>query len=155
MKVLIVTACGAKKNSMPMPAYALYKSARIKAVFNRRKACDMAILSSKYGLVKAQDIIEPYEQVMDEKRALELIPSVAEHLEEYDYIIFFKGGARRAYLNCIRAACSKIGKTLISFGFANMGGINNLPMIIDLVKRGGLDNLPKLEHLDVWKFSDD
>ena len=153
MKILIVTACGAKKNPRPLPAYKLYKSARIKAVYNRRSGCDMGILSAEYGLVRAHDVIEPYERLMDEERAEELAPFVAEKLKEYDCIIFFKGGARKAYLSCIKAACKKAGRTLVALGYANMGGINDLPKATYLAKREKFGDLSKIEHLDVWDFS--
>jgi hypothetical protein len=152
MKVLIVTVCGAKKNPRPMPAYKLYKSARIKAVYNRRSGCDMGILSAEYGLVRAHDVIEPYERLMDEKRAEELAPFVAEKLKEYDCIIFFKGGARKTYLSCIKAACKKIGRTLVALGYANMGGINDLHKVIELIKLRRYSEIPRIEHAEVYEF---
>ena len=151
MKILIVTACGAKKNPSPMPAYKLYKSARIKAVYNRRSGCDMGILSAEYGLVRTHDVIGPYERLMDEKRAEELAPFVAEKLKEYDCIIFFKGGARKAYLSCIKAACEKIGRTLVALGYANMGGINNLPKVTELVKQARWKDILKIENVEIYR----
>ena len=50
---------------------------------------------------------------------------VAKKLENYDCIIFFKGGARKAYLHCIKNAAQKAGKPLVTLGYANMGGIND------------------------------
>lgn len=151
MKVLIVTACGAKKNPGPMPAYKLYKSSRIKAVCNRRCGSDMCILSAEYGLVDAHKTINPYERVMDERRAEELVPSVAEKLKSFDCVIFFKGGSRRAYLSCIRAACKKARRTLVTLGYANMGGINDLPKVIELIKHRRYDEIPKIEHAKVHR----
>lgn len=142
MKILVLTACGGKKKNRSMPAYKLYRSSRIKAVYNRRCGHDMGILSAQYGLVNAQEIIEPYARVMDEKRALELIPSVAEKVKDYDCVVFFKGGARKSYITCIRGACDKAKKALRLLGFANMGGINDLPQVIKICKsRGGPKSL--------------
>ena len=129
--ILIVTACGAKKHSEPMEAYKLYKSARIKAVYNRRQGCDMAILSAKYGLVDVHDIIEPYDEVMCENRSYELSTLIVNDLIKYDYIIFYKGGAKKSYVICIENACRKAKKPLITFGYANMGDINLLPKILN------------------------
>ena len=152
VRILVATACGAKKNPRPMPAYKLYKSTRIKAVYNRRSGCDMSILSAEYGLVGAHEVIGPYERVMDEQRARELIPSVAEKLKSCDCVIFFKGGARKAYLSCIEAACQKAGKALVSLGFANMGGINDLPEVIKLVRQRRLEEIQKINHATIYKF---
>lgn len=149
MKVLLVTACGDKKNSGPMPAYKLYKSSRIKAVYNRRCGSKMCILSAEYGLVDAHKTIKPYERVMDEQRSKELQPSIAKKLQSYDCIIFFKGGARKAYLSCIRAVCEKTGKILVTLGFANMGGIKDLPLIIELLHKKKLDEISKIEHVNI------
>ena len=145
-----MTACGAKKNSEPKLAYKLYKSARIKAVYNRRSGCDMGILSAEYGLVRAHEVIEPYERLMDEKRAEELASSVSENLQSYDCIIFFKGGARKSYFSCINAACDKARKTLVTLGFANMGGINDLPKVIELAKQGKWTDIIKIENVNVY-----
>ena len=153
MKVLIVTPCGAKKNPEPMQAYRLYKSSRIKAVYNRRSGSDMCILSAEYGLVNAHETIKPYERVMDVRRTEELVPSVARKLKNYDCVIFFKGGAREVYLSCIKVACQKAGKTLVSLGYANMGGINDLPKVITFMKKKELKEIRKIKHAEVIKPS--
>ena len=150
---MIVTACGAKKNPGPMPAYKLYKSSRIKAVYNRRSGSDVCILSAEYGLVNANKTIKPYERVMDERRAEELVPSVTKKLKNYDCVVFFKGGAREAYLSCIKAACEGAGKTLVTLGYANMGGINDLPKVINFVKKKRLKEIRKIKHAEVIKLS--
>jgi hypothetical protein len=152
MKTMIVTACGERKNPMPMLAYKLYKSSRIKAVYNRGGSLDMYILSAEYGLVSAYEVIGPYERLMDEQRAEELVPSVAKRIQDYDCVIFFKGGARKAYLSCIKAACDKARKTLVTFGYAHIGGINELPKILGLLREGGLNGLTGIEHLEVFLY---
>lgn len=131
LKILIVTGCGVSKHSEPMEAYKLYKSSRIKAVYNRKQGCDMCILSAKYGLVDAEKVIGPYEKVMDEKRASELMPSILEKISKYDYVILFKGGTKQIYQKCIENACKIAEKPLIQFGYAHMGEINKLTSIIE------------------------
>lgn len=148
MKILVLTACGGKKRQEAMPAYKLYKSARIKAVYNRRCGHDMGILSSRYGMVNAHEIIEPYERVLDENRVVEMIPQVTEKIRDYDCVVFFKGGARGIYLTCIAKACEKAGKSLVTFGFANMGGINDLPKILRILNRSSHESEREIEHLD-------
>lgn len=149
-RIALITACGAKKRSQPMKAYKLYRSPRIKAIHNRRANTDMYILSAEYGLVGAHEEIEPYDRVMDEQRAQELVPFVAKKLKIYNYVIFFKGGARKAYLNCIRAACNKARKTLVTVGFANMGGINELPVIIDLLNNNQLKKIRNMQDKKIY-----
>ena len=109
-----------------MPAWKIYKSSRIKAVYNRRKEHDMYILSAQHALIPADKVIEPYNRVMDEKRCQELIPQLKPILKQYDAVVFFKAGARKLYEQCIRTACEQENVKLISFGNGFMGGINDL-----------------------------
>lgn len=151
-RIALITACGAKKNPQPMEAYKLYRSSRIKAVYNRRGSSDMYVLSAEYGLVGAHEKIEPYERVIDEKRAQEMVPTVTQKLKIYDYVIFFKGGARKAYFYCIRESCKRLGKTLVTLGYAFMGGINDLPKIISMLMRGDWEKIRKIDHVDIFNF---
>jgi len=134
-RILVVTACGRKKHDKPMPAWKLYKSPRIKAVYNRSQGCDFAILSAKYGLVEADRIITPYEQVMTKERAEELLEQVTAKVEKYDYVIYYRGGARKEYLECIQEACRSTKRTLLVLGYANLGGINDLQKMIGLLEK--------------------
>lgn len=151
-RIALITACGEKKNPQPMVAYKLYRSSRIRAVYNRRNGSDMYILSAEYGLVDAHKVIEPYDRVMDERRARELVPSVTEKLRNYEYVIFFKGGARSSYLSCVEEACRTLGKTLVTFGYAFMGGINDLPKIIAFIDQGFWEKILEIEHAKVHDF---
>jgi len=130
MNTLIVTSCGAKKRTKPMEAYKLYKSARIKAVYNRRGNCDMAILSAKYGLIDVNTIIEPYNKKMDEQSAIELLPQITKYINYYDQVIFYSGGSNKYYKLCIESACKIKGKKFTSIGYNIMGDINKLPSLI-------------------------
>lgn len=90
----------------------------------------MAILSAKYGLIDSDIIIEPYEAIMTEERAKKLIPQVVEKIKSYDTIIYYRGGAGRAYLTCLNKACNIAGKKLVLVGYKMMGDINELPNVI-------------------------
>jgi hypothetical protein len=140
MKILIVTACGKRKDTVPQPAWKLYKSPRIRAVYNRRNGHDMAILSSKYGLVYADEIIEPYEEVLTKQRTKELLPQVSLRIKNYDCVLYYRGGAGKEYFNLIKAACEQADKTLILFGYKNLGDINEIPTAIDLVEQKTTQN---------------
>ena len=70
-RIAVVTACGRGKKNYPTKAYKLYKSSRIKAVYNLKNNTDMYILSAKYGLIHADEVIEPYDEVMTEDKAIQ------------------------------------------------------------------------------------
>jgi len=135
MKILVVTACGKRKDTSPQPAWKLYKSPRIRAVYNRRNGHDMAILSSKYGLIKAEEIIEPYEEVLTEQRVKELIPQISMAIQKYDIIIYYRGCAGKEYFTLIMDACENAGKPFFSVGYKNLGDINILPEIFQRIER--------------------
>jgi hypothetical protein len=131
MKIMVVTSCGSKKNGKPMEAYNLYKSSRIKAVYNRKGKNDMYILSAKYGLIKSDSIIEPYNMMMSEKRSKELENELLPIIQKYDLILFFAGGANYHYKNCIENAALKTNKKIISIGYGFMGDFQKFTNLID------------------------
>ena len=130
-KIAIVTACGNKKHTVPLPAWKIYKSSRIKAVYNRRNNHDMYILSAEHGLLFSEKTIAPYDRIMDESRAKELVITLLPTIRDYDAIIFYKGGSGKLYEQCIKSACKQANKEFISFGYAFLGDINQLPKIIE------------------------
>jgi len=136
MRVSVVTACGNKKAEIPLPAWQLYKSPRIKAVYNRKGNHDMYILSAEYGLIPAEKVVAPYNRIMDEKRSEELIPKLKEVVKNYDAIVYFKAGSRNLYEKCIAKACKDTGTRLISFGKGFMGDINELELKIKEAEKG-------------------
>lgn len=145
--ILVVTTCGARKHNEPKPAWQLYKSPRIRAVYNRKNRHDMCILSTKYGLVDAETTIEPYEETLTEQKAAQLICQMVEKINGYDCIMYYKGGAGKAHFNLMREACERARKTLVSFGYKYMGGINELPNVLQLVERDQPDrNLSVNRH---------
>jgi len=112
----------------------------------------MAILSARYGLVLSDEVKQPYKQIMSSDRAKELAPQIAEKLRQYDYVIYFKAGARKEYLECMKAACGLAKKTLIALGYSNMGGINEIPKVIELVQKEELDALKGIRSLSIEEF---
>ena len=135
MKIALITACGAKKLSYPAPAIKLYRSPRIKAVYNRSEGADFYILSAKYGLVPAHQVLEPYDEVMTFQKAVKLAPVIAETIKNYDTAIFYRGGARREYLDCVVQACRLAKVSLIVIGYGQIGDINKIPQIIKQLKK--------------------
>ncbi len=139
MKLALVTACGGKKEKTKRKAGLLYKSARIRHLYKRSKELNipMFILSAKYGLISADDEIEPYEAVMTDEKCRELLPTLLEKLKDFDVVIYFRGGARREYYNCVEEAVNSLEKELIVFGYGNMGDIGKLSEIVKEVKSRG------------------
>lgn len=144
MKVLLATACGAKKNKGKMPAIALYKSSRIKAVYNRRDGADFAVLSAKYGLLYPDKIIKDYEQILDSKGANKLIPQVTEFINKYELIVFFKGGSRGEYRELIKQASEAIKKPLILIGNRNQEDIGKIEELLLRCTKGDLEKIVEI-----------
>ena len=129
-KICVVTACGNKKHDVSMRAWQLYKSSRIKAVYSRKMDKDMYILSAEHGLLFSEKVVGPYNRVMDESRAEELMPYLVPIVAKYDTVIYFKAGARGIYKQCLEEACKKAGKKMVSFGYGFMGDIGSLQDIV-------------------------
>tara|TARA_B100001123_G_C15228257_1_gene994070 strand:- start:689 stop:1432 length:744 start_codon:yes stop_codon:yes gene_type:complete len=125
-KICVITACGNKKENVSLPAWKIYKSSRIKAVYKRRSDEDMYILSAEHGLLSAEKVIKPYNRLLDEDRTKILLPKIESIIKEYEKIIYFKAGARKLYEDCLSVACKNMGVEMESFGFGFMGGINEL-----------------------------
>ncbi len=141
MKVLLATACGAKKNKGRMAAIDLYKSSRIKAVYNRRGGADFAVLSAKYGLIYPDKILKDYEQILDSKSSKKLLPQIINFIRPYDIVIFFKGGSRLEYRELIKEASVAINKPLILIGNRNQEDIGKLEEVVPRCINGNTDNL--------------
>lgn len=133
-KICVITACGNKKEGTPLPAWRIYKSSRIKAVYKRKGKEDMYILSAEHGLLPAEKIIKPYNRLLDTHRANKLLPKIESTIKKYDKIIYFKAGARKLYEECLKTACNNMGVKIESFGFGFMGGINELENKISKAK---------------------
>ena len=139
LKIIVVTACSAKKEKFPQPAWQLYKSSRIKYLYRKSKELGYSfyILSGKYGLVDSEEVIEPYDEILSEDKIEKLFPQVAEVLKDFDIVIYYKGGARGTYLDLIKTASEFANIKLVTFGYANMGDINKLEEIINSLKHQG------------------
>lgn len=150
-KVAVVTACSKNMDPFRRPAIQSYKSARIKAVYNRRLDHDMFIMSGKYNLIRFNEEIERYKDIMDDEKAKKFAPIVAKKLANYDVVVYFRGGARKSYLKCIRVACEIADKTLITLGYAHMGGINDLPKVIREASLGNFDRIREIHHVRFYE----
>lgn len=144
MKVLLATACGAKKNKGKMPAIDLYKSSRIKAVYNRKNGADFAVLSAKYGLLYPDRIIKDYEQVLDSRGMHKLMPQVTEFIDKYELIVFFKGGSREEYRELIKNASDAINKPLILIGNRNQEDIGKIGELLSKCTKGDLEKIDEI-----------
>ena len=130
LKILVATACGEKKRAGKHRAVDLYESSRIRAVYNRRSGCDMAILSSKYGLVDSQTIIKGYEEILTPERVKLLLPKVVAYIKKYDAIVYFKAGAPFVYFELIKKASEIANIPIVYLGYGYMAEVNKIPRII-------------------------
>lgn len=135
LKILVATACGEKKRPGKHRAVDLYCSSRIKAVYNRRSGCDMAILSARYGLVASETVIAYYQEIMNSKRTEILLPQVVNYLRKYDMSVYFRAGARAIYFELMKKASTIANKTIVYFGSGYMKGINKIPEIISTIQK--------------------
>ena len=100
---LLIISCSGAKDKTPglLPAVMRYKGPLYptlhKAMRENRfpKSLDILIVSAKYGLLKSDELIEDYDQRMDDNRAEELRPSIQKKLEAFldgkDYDQLFNG----------------------------------------------------------------
>lgn len=105
-KILVITGCTAKKLSFGAPAKNLYQGVLFKKIkklvdYNQ---LDFMILSAKYGLIHANEIIEPYNKTLKSKSdILELRKMVIPKLKvielNYDLIIIIMGKKYRDVLS--------------------------------------------------------
>lgn len=151
-RIAVVTACSNKKESVPSPAWKLYKSSRIKHLYRNSSNYDFYILSAKYGLIKADEIIEPYNEIMSETKAEKLALEVAKKLASFDYVIYYKCGANQNYLECIRKACGMLKKTLIICGFNMIGGINDVKIIVEYLLNSEMEKIKQIDHVSLYNF---
>ena len=153
LKILVATACGKKKRTGKHRAVDLYRSSRIRAVYNRRSGCDMAILSSKFGLVDSQTVIEDYEEVLTPERVKILLPQVVDYVKRYDVVIYFKAGASFIYFELIKKASEIANIPIVYLGYGYMAEINKIPGVISEI-----NDDPKfltkfqLNHIDFAKM---
>ena len=151
-KIVVVTACSKRKENTPLPAWKLYKSSRIKAIYRNSKNCDIKILTAKYGLIDADEIIDPYDEKMDEERAQVLVSKIAKKLRKYDFVIYYKAGASKAYLECMKKACELSEKPLVVCGFKVIGGINDVPLIIERLSENKVESIKEFKHVSFHNF---
>ncbi len=154
MKVLLATACGAKKNKGRMPAINLYKSSRIKAVYNRKNGADYAILSAKYGLLYPDTIIKNYEQILDSKGMKKLLPKIIDFISKYEIIVFFKGGSREEYRELMKQAADAVHKPLILIGNRNQEDIGKIEELLVRCERDDLKNIEQIApSTEIYNFT--
>jgi len=136
--MVLITACGNKKESVPTVAGKLYKSTRIRYLYKKSKELNIPfyILSAKYGLVNSDKIISSYNQIMDDNQCIKLKSQIKEVLKNFDIIIYYKGGAREIYFNCLKDVVFELNKKFIYFGYANMGDIKKIDEIIMSIDNG-------------------
>jgi hypothetical protein len=110
-KHLVLMACSATKGATPAPAFELYLGVMYSTFRANAPATRPAvvILSAKHGFLSADQVIDPYEQRMNEARADEMLAE----LPDFDAIewpagvrsILLAGG--KTYRRVMRAAIER------------------------------------------------
>ena len=131
-RVVLITACGGKKEKEPRKAGELYKSARIRHLYRRSRELNVPfmILSAGYGLVDSEELISPYEAVMSRERCSQLKDKIRKKLKGFSKVVYFRGGARKEYLECLEEVVRELGLELYTFGYGNMGDIGKLEEVL-------------------------
>ena len=145
MELILATACGAKKESSRLPAWRLYRSSRIRHLKKVTEAYGVPIyiLSAKHGLINSDTVIDPYDEVLTEEKFEALKPVVLSQLRELKRkglrrILFYRGGARKLYLDLLMASALKLSLNVIYYGSGNMRDIGLTPYLLErLVSRNG------------------
>lgn len=110
MKLAIIIGCSKKKKSYTCAAREMYSESvlfsKTLTYVTSHYTCDLFILSAKYGIIKPNDTIDPYDITMrDAVRCsanyLHIIQSVRSNLNNYDKIIAFCGND---YIKILRIA---------------------------------------------------
>ncbi|MGQ9641602.1 MAG: hypothetical protein ACUVUF_05695, partial [Candidatus Bathycorpusculaceae bacterium] len=64
----------------------------------------------------------------------------------------YKSGANQNYLECIKEACDSSKKALIICGFNVVGGINDIPLIIEHLLNGEPKKIEEIKHASFYNF---
>ena len=106
-KTVALVACVSKKRSTPSPARDLYISDWfLKAsIYARHAADEWYILSAKYGLIRPDAMIEPYDETLNTMPiaarrawAKKVLYALRERLESGDIVIILAGTKYREHL---------------------------------------------------------
>ena len=106
-KALWLVSCVKTKRSSPCRAEDLYNSAWfVKArAYAERQDCPWRILSAKYGLVRPETVIEPYEKTLNTMRDAErrewaerVLTQLEPELAGLDAVVFLAGQSYREFL---------------------------------------------------------
>jgi hypothetical protein len=135
-RVALVTACGAKKRVGTWPLHLLYASPRIKAIHGRKGTFPLFILSAQYGLVDSEQERASYDRLMDLERAEELAPGVAEVMNRYDWLVFFKAQTPREYSLCLERASDISGVPVVFIGWWPLGGLQECLRVAHQLSHG-------------------
>ncbi len=131
LKTLVILACSQKKGPKPVAARDLYLGSLFKLgrKFAEVHHYDYVIISAKYGLLRPEQVIAPYDQrianVGDVRRIRELVlPPLREMLSHYEKIIVIAGNLYR-----------KVLEPLISAKFEEISDSRGIGGILQQLKR--------------------
>jgi len=107
MKILLIHSCSSKKLNKPALVKDFYKGQLFGMLLKLAKnhSLDWIVISGKYGLLKPNDFIEPYDSKIKTKEDIERIKGLTIHklkpmIENYDKILVIMG---KNYRDVIRS----------------------------------------------------
>lgn len=119
MKILFVTYCTGKKRTYPeryAPAINRYDSLRIERIYEMslEKGADFAILSGKYGLIRAHTMIPWYDKKLEAKdidKVAELVKNFLKR-EKIKEVAYYEEETSNEdltlYKKCIKKPCDEL-----------------------------------------------
>ncbi len=110
--------------------------------------CRFVILTTGYGLVNPDDLLEKYDKHIDKYRSFvaelwgQTVPRVL-GAHQYDMMVFYAGGCpREKYLEVLWPLMLSAGISLITFGQPNMCDAGKIERFVKMIVRGtSLDEL--------------
>ncbi len=110
LKTLVILACSQKKGQKPVAARDLYLGSLFKLgrKFAEVHRFDYVIISAKYGLLRPEQVIAPYDQrianMNDVRRMREMVlPGLKEILQRYEKVVVIGGNLYRKVLEPIKS----------------------------------------------------
>jgi len=146
-KLLIITSCSKKKLNYSAKAKDLYQGNLFKKVniLSKKIGADLMVLSTKYGLINSETIIEPYDQKIlyksDIDRLRKISNPILSNLESiYTKIVIIMG---QKYRKVIQPVINNSTKCIIVNSKSGIGGyLKKVNMLIE-------SNNPRKEILEV------
>lgn len=154
-KSLLIVNCSKKKLETPAKAKDLYTGQFFRGVkqLSEKLDFDLAILSAKYGLLNANQIIEPYDQIIKSKKDIQELQKkirskFSNLLENYNEIILFMGKKYRMVFS------QYLDNPKVKFAYDHRGSGGYLQLISTLNKKRNEEILRTFNQKNSFSIDD-